>query len=143
LPKVYFHYADRSVTVNNKTALKEMIVAIFNKEKVRLNRLDYVFCSDEYLLHINQGFLKHDYYTDIITFDLSETKEVQGEIYISTDRVRENAVFNSAFFKEELVRVLFHGALHLCGYKDKKKEEISLMRKKENYYLDYFHVKQS
>jgi rRNA maturation RNase YbeY len=68
---------------------------------------------------------------------------VQGEIYISTDRVRENAVFNSAFFKEELVRVLFHGALHLCGYKDKKKEEISLMRKKENYYLDYFHVKQS
>lgn len=120
-----------------------MIIAIFSKEKILLNRLDYVFCSDEYLLKINQKFLKHDYYTDIITFDLSETKKTQGEIYISIDRVRENAVLNSVFFKEELVRVLFHGALHLCGYKDKKKEEIVLMRKKENYYLNYFHVKHS
>jgi probable rRNA maturation factor len=120
-----------------------MIVAIFKKEKVLFDRLDYVFCSDEYLLNINQEFLKHDYYTDIITFDLSGAKEVRSEIYVSTDRVRENAVSNSTFFKEELIRVLFHGALHLCGYKDKKKEEISLMRRKENYYLAYFHVKQS
>jgi probable rRNA maturation factor len=130
------------VTVKNKAALKEMIVAIFKKEKVLLKRLDYVFCSDELLLNINQEFLKHDYYTDIITFNLSETKDVQGEIYVSIDRVKENAASNNIFFKEELARVLFHGALHLCGYKDKKKEETSLMRKKENYYLGCFHVKQ-
>jgi rRNA maturation RNase YbeY len=120
-----------------------MVASLFKKEKVSLSRLDYVFCSDEFLLEINNKFLNHDYYTDIITFDLSDTDSIMGEIYISIDRVKDNATQQSTSFKEELTRVIFHGALHLCGYKDKKQSEINLMRQKENYYLNLFHVKQS
>ena len=140
---MFFHYADRNLTVTRKTALKLMVASLFKKEKVSLSRLDYVFCSDEFLLEINNKFLNHDYYTDIITFDLSDTDSVMGEIYISIDRVKDNATQQSTSFKEELTRVIFHGALHLCGYKDKKQSEINLMRQKENYYLNLFHVKQS
>ena len=120
-----------------------MVVSIFKKEKKELERIDYVFCSDEYLLKINQDFLQHDYYTDIITFDLSESTSVIGEIYISLDRVTDNAELNKVDFTEEFARVLFHGALHLCGYQDKKKSEIKTMRSKEDHYLTLFHVKQS
>lgn len=140
---MFFHYADRNLTVTGKTALKEMVWSLFKKEKISVSRLDYVFCSDDYLLEINKKFLRHDYYTDIITFDLSDADSIKGEIYISIDRVKENAILQSAAFKDELARVIFHGALHLCGYKDKKKSEINLMRQKENYYLKLFHVKQS
>jgi probable rRNA maturation factor len=86
--------------------------------------------------------LQHDYFTDIITFDLSVSKnETIGEIYISVDRVRENAMTHSVTFQTELLRVIFHGALHLCGYKDKKKSEITIMREKEDYYLLLFEQK--
>ena len=116
--------------------LKLQIEQLFIKERVVLDSLSYVFCSDEYLLKINREFLNHDFYTDIITFDLSETQVgVIGEIYISLDRVKENAAGLGISFSEELLRVLFHGALHLCGYRDKKKAEIMEMRKKEEQYL--------
>jgi len=135
LQQVNFHYADRRLTIPGKNQIKQCVLYIFKKEKVSLDRLNYVFCSDQYLLQINKQFLNHDFYTDIITFDLSDTNKTIGEIYISLDRVKDNATQNGVPFKEELVRVIFHGALHLCGYKDKKKVDIQLMRKKEDYYL--------
>ena len=124
--------------------LKLQIEQLFIKERVVLDSLSYVFCSDEYLLKINREFLNHDFYTDIITFDLSETQVgVIGEIYISLDRVKENAAGLGISFSEELLRVLFHGALHLCGYRDKKKAEIMEMRKKEEQYLRLYQKQSS
>jgi len=100
--------------------------------------LNYIFCSDEYLLDINKKFLKHDYLTDIITFDLSEQNGVTGEVYISLDRVRDNAKTFDSTFSDECLRVIIHGALHLCGYKDKNKIDKKEMRKKENFYLNIY-----
>jgi len=108
---------------------------MFRKEKKSLRRLDYIFCTDDYLLSLNRDFLKHDYFTDIITFDLSETDQIVGEVYISIDRVKDNAVSLENTFRQELLRVIFHGALHLCGFKDKKPKDIKLMRQKEEFYL--------
>jgi len=99
-----------------------------------LESLNIIFCSDDFLLNINQEYLNHDYYTDIITFDYSSDK-VEGELYISIDRVRENAKDLGISFNHELHRVIIHGVLHLCGYKDKSEEEEKLMRLKEDTYL--------
>jgi probable rRNA maturation factor len=119
--------------------LKAFIGQIFNKEAVKLKSITYIFCSDDYLLKLNKGFLKHNYYTDILTFDLSNQKNVvEGEIYISIDRVMENAENMKISFKKELHRVIFHGALHLCGYKDKTKKEILEMRAQEDKYLQLY-----
>jgi rRNA maturation RNase YbeY len=108
-------------------------------EKQELWSLTYVFCSDEYLLDINKEYLNHDYFTDIITFNLANTDQpVEGEIYISLDRVKENAQKLGQSYKDELHRVIFHGALHLCGFKDKALEEQTRMRKKEDEYLDLY-----
>src|SRR5204863_60432 len=124
----------------NKRKIQSFIKQIFAKENMPFSRLDYVFSSDEFLLQINRAHLKHDFYTDIITFDLAEPGDnvITGEIYISVDRVGENAASFKTPFEEEMLRVLFHGALHLCGYKDKKKEDIALMRKKEDAYIRLF-----
>ncbi len=105
--------------------------------------LTFIFCTDEYLLEINRSYLKHDYYTDIITFDLSENiSSCIGELYISIDRVKDNANTHAADTNTELHRVIFHGILHLCGYGDKSEQEIVIMRRKENYYLrQYFAIK--
>lgn len=101
--------------------------------------MNYIFCSDTRLLEINKKFLNHDYYTDIISFDFSEGVSTQAEVYISIDRVKENARGLGVSFKSELHRVVFHGALHLCGYGDKTKKARETMRKKEDYYLlDFF-----
>lgn len=124
------------VALNNRTALKEFIKSLFKREGVSLDSLNYVFCSDRRLLEINKQYLQHDFFTDIITFGLSEKgAPVNGEIYISVDRVRDNAINHDETFKRELHRVIFHGALHLCGYGDKTKSEIKLMRGKEEQYL--------
>jgi len=133
---IFFRSADRTLKFPGKRDLALWIGNIFLQEEKHLTSLTYVFCSDEYLLKINNDFLKHDFYTDIVTFELSESKEtIEGEIYISLDRVTDNAQTLGIPYKDEVVRVIFHGALHLCGYKDKKKEEIILMRQKEDYYL--------
>jgi probable rRNA maturation factor len=139
MAKVKFHYADAQLKYNRKTELKNFIETLFKKEKTKLISLDYIFCSDEYLLQINQSHLNHNTYTDIITFDLSENADgTVGEIYISIDRVKENAIQFSNPFSTELLRVVFHGALHLCGYKDKKKDEIATMRTMETKYINLF-----
>lgn len=129
---------DRNFNFSRKTVLKEFIVELFKREKRKAGTIQYIFCSDEYLLQMNRQFLQHDYYTDIITFDLGNTDQVDAEIYISTDRVKENAAGFDEPLKRELLRVIFHGALHLCGYGDKTKSEITLMRLKENEYLKRF-----
>ena len=139
MQQVRFNYADiNSITLTKKKEVKLLIANIFKQEGKELQYIDYIFCSDEYLLNINRSFLHHDYYTDIITFDLSENKGIIGEVYISADRVKDNAITLQSTFSQEMLRVIFHGALHLCGYKDKKKSEITLMRGKEDYYLRSF-----
>jgi rRNA maturation RNase YbeY len=115
------------------------IPIIFKKEKVAIEAINYIFCSDEYLLQINKEYLKHDYYTDIITFRLSTQKEpIISDIYISIDRVSDNAKDLKITYHDELLRVIIHGALHLCGYKDKNKADQKLIREMEDKYLKLF-----
>ena len=136
MQKINFQKADSALTLTSKTELKAFIESLFKKEKTPLATINYIFCSDEYLLSINQQFLKHDYYTDIITFGLHDKgTPVVAEVYISTDRVKDNAANHSVTYTNEMLRVLFHGALHLCGYKDKSKADILTMRAKEDAYL--------
>jgi probable rRNA maturation factor len=130
---IQFFFLQHNLSLTRRGALKNFIQSIFKKEKKELQSLVYIFCSDEYLLAINKEHLQHDYYTDIITFDLSEnSNQIIGEIYISTDRVRDNASSLGVSIKEELHRVIFHGALHLCGYKDKTARHAKEMRAAED-----------
>lgn len=139
MEKVHFLQADRRAPLRAHGPVKAMVERIFRMEKTSLGGVNYIFCSDEYLLTINRDFLQHDYYTDIITFGLSAPgMPVEAEIYISVDRVRDNAANLGETVKQELLRVIFHGALHLCGYRDKKKSEITIMREKEERYLRLF-----
>ena len=140
-PLVRLHFLSE-VPLRERSRLKDFLPLIFKKEKKQLAEIQYIFCSDEYLLGINKQYLDHDYYTDIITFDLSEPgKPINAEIYISVDRVRDNARSFGTSLKRELHRVIFHGALHLCGYGDKKQQEEQIMRKMEDQYLAlYFPV---
>ena len=132
---INFHLIESNFSLRERTRLKKFISQLFKMEKKGLERLDYIFCSDSYLLEINRKFLNHDFYTDILTFDLSNNPKLTiGEIYISVERVKENAMELSNSFKEEIHRVIFHGALHLCGYKDKLKADILIMRQMENRY---------
>jgi probable rRNA maturation factor len=136
MASIFFHSADRILYFTGKKALKHSVEGLFRLEKTSLLALHYIFCSDEYLLQINQEFLKHDTYTDIITFNLAfKGAKVEGEVYISLDRVRENARLLDVPYQKEVARVVFHGALHLCGYRDKSLANRLLMRKKENIYL--------
>jgi len=138
--KAFFNYSTPvGASFKEKLKVRHFIELLFKKEGRNLKRIDYIFCDDQYLLTINQSFLNHDYFTDIITFDLSEKKEgIIGEVYISLDRIKENAKLFSVTTNEELLRVLIHGALHLCGYKDKKNADKETMRQKENEYLLQF-----
>ncbi len=124
--------------LRNRTHLKNFISSIFKKEQRTLGNLDLIFCSDAYLVQINQDFLGHNDLTDVITFDLSDELESSAEIYISVDRVRENAKTFGVSVENELHRVIFHGVLHLCGYKDKKPRDIKMIRSKENEYLQKY-----
>ena len=133
---ISFNKADRSTTLANRLALKAFIEKAIKKEGLTIETLQYIFCSDKFLLGINKFYLQHDYYTDIISFDLSETKgKLIGEVYISIDRVKDNAKIHKNSLKEELLRVIFHGALHFCGYKDKKPADIKKMRAQEDRWL--------
>lgn len=138
---IFFNYADATLYYKGKTQLKTNVLNLFQQEGASVVRIDYVFCSDEYLLQLNQRHLQHDTLTDIITFDLSEQPgRVIAEIYISIDRVKENAIIHKVTFESELRRVVYHGALHLCGYKDKTLNQKAKMRAKEDKYLKMFHV---
>lgn len=139
---VRFNYADvKPISFRRKNQVKAFVEEVFRLEGKGLKELNYIFCSDAFLLEINKSFLQHDYYTDIITFDLSEGGGTVGEVYISIDRVKDNSASHATSYTEELLRVIFHGALHLIGYKDKKKSEITIMRQKEEYYLRLFGTK--
>lgn len=128
-----------AVSLRERTRLKQFIVQIFKAEGRPLDSLNYIFCTDEELLTINRDYLQHDYYTDIITFELNGKAEpVLGEIYISVDRVRDNAASIGTSFRSELHRVIFHGVLHLCGYKDKTPADEKKMRAREDHYLQKY-----
>ncbi len=135
---ISFQNQSISFKLPEKTKLKQWIKAVTEKEKHTLGNITYIFCSDEELLEINIRHLDHNTYTDIITFDYTEGKKISSDIFISIDRVTENAKKFDVSFKEELYRVMIHGILHLCGYKDKTKQDAELMRKKENSSLKLF-----
>ncbi len=118
-----------------KKILKKYIQSLIKAEGNKSGDITVVFCSDDYLLEINKKYLNHDYFTDIITFDYVENGIISGDLFISIDRIKENAATYETSFLKELFRVVFHGILHLNGYKDKSEEEVKLMRAKENYYL--------
>ena len=139
--KVCFFFEAPKFSLKKRTELKLFIEHIFKKYRQKLESLNYIFTSDKRVLEINKAYLKHDYFTDIISFELSEPgSPVQGEIYISIERVRDNAVNEDVSFKEELLRVIFHGALHLCGFKDKTLAEKTKMRQLEDSCLKEFKV---
>jgi rRNA maturation RNase YbeY len=137
MPLIQFFEEDISYKIKNKTAVRLWITQTIRAEGFKLKELTYIFCSDDYLLRINQQYLNHDTYTDIITFDNSdENNVVQGDIFISIDRVRENALKFSTSETDELHRVIIHGALHLLGYKDKTPVTKQKMTQKEDFYLN-------
>ena len=139
---VNFFSADKKLHFVSKRELKAFLNELFANESKKISRLDYIFCSDSFLLDINRRFLNHDFYTDIITFDLSDTKnEIVAEIYISLDRVKENARKLETKYRNEILRVVFHGALHLCDYKDKSQKQIKEIRQKEDFYIKQFERK--
>lgn len=133
---VNFFYQDVQFSFADRRKLKAFLSRFFPKEGKQLTSLNIIFCTDDALLEINRNFLQHDYYTDIITFPLSEKGQpIVAELYISIDRVKDNAQNGNNSFKEELHRVIFHGCLHLIGYGDKSSQQIKKMREREDYYL--------
>ncbi|MBM3416860.1 MAG: rRNA maturation RNase YbeY [Bacteroidetes bacterium] len=143
LSKVCFFFERSNFSLGSRRRLKSFIESIFKREGKELGVLNFIFCSDNKLLAINRQFLHHNFYTDIITFDLSESEQIQAEVYISIDRVRENAKNMGVSFKSEIHRVIFHGVLHLCGYKDKTKEEKKKMSNKEYLFLNQYIMQRS
>lgn len=134
---IQFNNIDNSYKVKEKRKLKSWIEYTIKKEAYDYSFISINICSDKYLLELNISALQHDYYTDIITFELNEKGEpIEGDLYISIDRVRENAKTEKVNTEKELRRVIIHGILHLCGYKDKTKKESLTIREKENYYLN-------
>jgi rRNA maturation RNase YbeY len=126
--------------LKNRSVIKKWIRYVAENEKKEIETINYIFCNDEYLHNLNVDYLKHDTLTDIITFDYSTDNTISGDIFISIERVKENAVLFEKSFDDELNRVIVHGILHLIGYKDKSPEDKAVMTEKEDFYL-MFHVK--
>ncbi|HMU45095.1 MAG TPA: rRNA maturation RNase YbeY [Chitinophagaceae bacterium] len=118
--------------------MKLFIESVFRTYNTKLKSINYIFTTDKRLLEINKQYLNHDYYTDIITFDLSDSNRTTAEVYISVDRVKENAKKNKVTFRHELYRVIFHGVLHLCGFNDKTKKEINRIRETEDCLIEKY-----
>ena len=131
---IFFTCHDVEVDLSAADQWKQWITDTIDAEGYSLARIDYIFCSDAFLLEVNQSHLGHDDFTDIITFPLNKNP-ILAEIYISIDRVKENAQQHSVSFEEELQRVMIHGVLHLCGYDDHEEDDIRIIRKKEEHYL--------
>ena len=136
-----FNY-ETDFVLENEEAIRFWISNVIGSENKKTGEINYIFCDDEYLLEINKEHLQHDYYTDIISFDYTVGNEISGDMFISIDRVKENAQDFNVSFDEELKRVIVHGVLHYCGYKDKSEEDELLMRNKEDEKLGMFHVEQ-
>ena len=134
-----FFFETKNLKIKNKTKVRSLIKSLCLKENKKLGFINCVFCSDEYLVEINKKYLKNDYYTDIITFDHKDSEDnVEGDLYISAERIKENAKNFRVTTEEELVRVIIHGVLHLIGYKDKSKKEKVIMTQKENKYISLY-----
>lgn len=138
---IYFNY-ETTFELVNESSYEKWISTIIQSEGKEEGEINYIFCDDDYLHKINVDYLDHDTLTDIISFDYSEGNFLQGDIFISVERVRDNATDFNTNFEEELKRVMAHGVLHYCGYKDKSDEESLLMRKKEDEKISLFHVEQ-
>lgn len=139
MKKIRFFDADAKYRLENKNLIRTLIHKLFLEENAVLNKLSYIFCTDSYLIELNIKYLNHTTLTDVITFPLSEPgAPIAGEIYISIDRIKENAKKFSVQYQTELLRVIIHGALHLCGYTDKKRAEKEIMRGREDYYIEKF-----
>ncbi|MBP9848143.1 MAG: rRNA maturation RNase YbeY [Flavobacterium sp.] len=138
---IHYNY-ESDFTLANEDVFSVWIENVLTSEGKLLGELSYIFCDDEYLLEINQQYLDHDTLTDIISFDYTEGDVVSGDIFISIERVADNANDLNISFEEELKRVLIHGVLHYCGYKDKSESDEALMRFKEDEKISMFHVKQ-
>ena len=134
-----FFSEDKKFNLPQKNKVRSLIKKVCQSEKKKLGFINCVFCSDEYLLKINKKYLKHDTYTDIITFDYAEqTDNIEGDLYVSLDRINENAQKYKVDKNEELLRIIIHGLLHLIGYSDKSKKEKLMMSEKENKYLSLY-----
>ena len=136
MPAIHFFEEDIRFKLKDKNKVKAWVKSAIVSEGYKLQEINYIFCSDAYLLQINRQYLDHDTYTDIITFDNSEKEKViTGDIFISIDRIRENATKFDTGLVNELNRVIIHGALHLLGYTDKTAENKKIMTSKEDHYL--------
>ncbi|WP_396138444.1 rRNA maturation RNase YbeY [Flavobacterium sp.] len=138
---ISFNY-ETDFTLDNESIYKDWIFRIVDSEGFELGEINYIFCDDEYLHKINVEYLNHDTLTDIISFDYSVGNILQGDIFISTERVSDNAKDFRVVFDEELKRVMSHGVLHYCGYKDKSTADEAIMRSKEDEKIAMFHVEQ-
>ncbi len=133
--KILFFTEDNTYRIRKKRILREWLFEVIGAESKRVGEINIILCSDEYLHKINLEYLNHDTLTDIVTFDSTEDNIISGELYISIDRIKENAKKFSTFTMNELHRVIVHGVLHLCGFGDKTEKEKELMTSKENFYL--------
>lgn len=136
---ITFNYETEFI-LQDEDKLSIWILSVIKSEGFKEGEINYIFCDDDYLLKLNKEFLKHNTLTDIISFDYSIGKQIHGDIYISIDRVLENSTKFKVKFMDELKRVMIHGILHYCGYKDKLESDIKQMREKENHYLDKYSI---
>lgn len=138
--QIDFHFEDVDFDLSDPDALAAWLLDVADAEEKPFAEVNFIFCSDEYLRQINVQYLDHDYYTDVITFPLGETGEINGDVFISSERVAENAAANGVSFHQELCRVMVHAVLHLAGHGDKTPEETTVMRAKEDFYLKKLEV---
>ncbi len=139
-PLISFFEEDVSYTLKDVDGHTRLLIQCVDKEGVKCGFLNFVFCSDQYVLDLNKKYLDHDYFTDILTFDQGDAETIAGDIFISIDRAMENAVKFKVALEDEVRRLLIHGVLHLVGYKDATDEEKSQMRSKEDYYLSLWTI---
>ena len=132
---VSYFFENTDFKLKGKTRIKQWLKLVAESEIFTLGNVSVIFCSDNYILDINQRYLQLDYFTDIITFDYTEGTKISGDLFISVDSVRENSIEYGTEFEDELHRVIVHGILHLIGYDDHSEEDIKVMRAKEDYYL--------
>ncbi|MFY8097182.1 MAG: rRNA maturation RNase YbeY [Flavobacterium sp.] len=138
---ITFNY-ESEFNLENESVYSNWIARIIESEEYLIGEINYIFCDDEYLHTINVQYLNHDTLTDIISFDYTEGKVISGDIFISTERVHDNAIDFNVSFNKELKRVMAHGVLHYCGYKDKSDSDVQIMRQKEEEKINLFHVEQ-
>ena len=137
--RIYFEEVTKHALPKRK--MHDFIFDILAMENSNCGTINFIFCNDSYLLKINHEFLNHDFYTDIITFDYSENKIISGDLFLSLDRIKENAILYKISLMEEILRVMVHGILHMVGYNDKTRNERKMMKEKENFYLEKWKIK--